>query len=965
MKCLPNGTWSTPPTCHVIRCQTPSGVNGTSTYSNWTREMKSNATLEASCYPGYNMSGNATMKCLPNGTWSTPPTCHVIRCQTPPGVNGTSTFINWTGEVKSNATLEASCYPGYNMSGNATMKCLPNGTWSTPPTCHVIRCQTPPGVNGTSTFINWTGEVKSNATLEASCYPGYNMSGNATMKCLPSGTWSTSPSCNVIQCEVPAFTNGNVQPPPPVYANKSVTFACKSGFKLIGNSTSKCNYNGSFDHVPICQLIKPNSIQSENIDIKNLSESSISVIWTRPGHVSGYNVTFRCISPNENSTIAPVLQTTVDKEEASVNGLDPGSFCNVSVQTFLNNGIYRILYGSVTQKHLQNSSHETAPREVRGHNISSIGSRAAVINWLTPSIKNGVIRNYITWIVASNNTCLEAMVWTCSDCSKSDASFNIHTSDISQCSAVANNTFVTSKQEFNWFLTTLHPYRNYTAYIAACTVKLGTKAHLQIITLEDNPDVVNTTSSFSVYARNATMNWTDPCFKNGILKRFYVELLNSSSAYFMNETWASYFETNASTHELLLMELLPFRNYSVRVKAANNAGNGTYNVSHIFMTNIDVPMAPSDLRQGSTNSSYVRINWNKTMHYTGPTKYIINVTDDNDNVPFTSFVTHEGWWIDQLATHVELFDLDAFWKYSIAVTAETSYQNQGPLRSESTKVIVQTAESVPGRLHNLSAVSELDVSKPPMLYVNWLAPIERDRNGIIVGYEIYCSNRNRKFGVSASTLSHNITMYIDNKSNVTVEVRAATSVGYGEPFTVTVEVKPGAPEVPPETPSNPLTKIAQIPVADDKKMIAVQLSQSFLCSNKTGAPVQWGVIVAQESKATDLSFVGSHGEYQTRKNIMYKKWSEVKDMDDIPPYLATGPHWSPSCIKGGNKRRRRAAVEEIEPFNFIIGSEDCSNNQEYCNGPLQPGRSYRVKSFACTSSGCTETLYSQPIKTGT
>ncbi|XP_052259992.1 tyrosine-protein phosphatase 10D-like [Dreissena polymorpha] len=86
-------------------------------------------------------------------------------------------------------------------------------------------------------------------------------------------------------------------------------------------------------------------------------------------------------------------------------------------------------------------------------------------------------------------------------------------------------------------------------------------------------------------------------------------------------------------------------------------------------------------------------------------------------------------------------------------------------------------------------------------------------------------------------------------------------------------------------------------------------------------------------------------------------------MDDIPPYLATGPNWSPSCPKGGNKRRRRAAVAEIEPLNFIIGTEDCSNNQEYCNGPLKAGRAYKVKSFACTTSGCTETLYSQPSRT--
>ncbi|KAH3896300.1 hypothetical protein DPMN_020476 [Dreissena polymorpha] len=45
---------------------------------------------------------------------------------------------------------------------------------------------------------------------------------------------------------------------------------------------------------------------------------------------------------------------------------------------------------------------------------------------------------------------------------------------------------------------------------------------------------------------------------------------------------------------------------------------------------------------------------------------------------------------------------------------------------------------------------------------------------------------------------------------------------------------------------------------------------------------------------------------------------------------------------GGNKRRRRAAVAEIEPLNFIIGTEDCSNNQEYCNGPLKAGRAYKL-----------------------
>lgn len=60
-------------------------------------------------------------------------------CVTQPSVNATSTFTNWTVPVNSNATLVASCYSGYNMSGNPTITCLPNGTWSTPPTCDAIR----------------------------------------------------------------------------------------------------------------------------------------------------------------------------------------------------------------------------------------------------------------------------------------------------------------------------------------------------------------------------------------------------------------------------------------------------------------------------------------------------------------------------------------------------------------------------------------------------------------------------------------------------------------------------------------------------------------------------------------------------------------------------------------------------------------------------------------------------------
>ncbi|XP_052241030.1 tyrosine-protein phosphatase 10D-like [Dreissena polymorpha] len=203
---------------------------------------------------------------------------------------------------------------------------------------------------------------------------------------------------------------------------------------------------------------------------------------------------------------------------------------------------------------------------------------------------------------------------------------------------------------------------------------------------------------------------------------------------------------------------------------------------------------------------------------------------------------------------------------------------------------------------------------------------------------------------------------MDDLEVITVQVRAETNAGLGPYEEKMVTVYPGAPEVPAETSDNPLTRKSDIRVDDSKEMLAVELPKSFLCNNTNGKAVQWGVIVAEESKATDPSFIGSIGEYWKRKDTLYKKWSDIKDEDVIPPYVTTGPTWKPICGLETH-RLRRAEVEKGKTLTYIVGNEDCSNSNGYCNGPLKPGRSYRVKSYACTTTGCTETLYSFPMQT--
>ncbi|XP_052809522.1 tyrosine-protein phosphatase 10D-like [Mya arenaria] len=91
-------------------------------------------------------------------------------------------------------------------------------------------------------------------------------------------------------------------------------------------------------------------------------------------------------------------------------------------------------------------------------------------------------------------------------------------------------------------------------------------------------------------------------------------------------------------------------------------------------------------------------------------------------------------------------------------------------------------------------------------------------------------------------------------------------------------------------------------------------------------------------------------------------WFLVDGLNNIPPYIATKPNWKPPCANRNRRKRSSTDGSNI----FVIGNDAChgpSTTKEYCNGPLPDGRSFKVKSFVCTDYGCTETVYSQPIKT--
>ncbi|XP_052244297.1 receptor-type tyrosine-protein phosphatase F-like [Dreissena polymorpha] len=828
--------------------------------------------------------------------------------------------------------------------------------------------------------------------------------------------------------------------------------------------TIHTSFKGMLNSVPqtISSYTTPNIVNKTSIKIASSTTSSMRVMW---GNVTetfnGYNVHFNCTSPNINSKSNATFDPTVYSNEASVSGLDPGTFCSINLTTFLKTGEFGNLFSGVVEVRLNESTNETAPGSVQSAQISETTSMRSTLHWSTPFLRNGIIRHYVTWITEQNDSCLRLSLW---NFSAYDDLYPINANLLRNisCSYNETNTF-SSETQLSWSLTGLHPFRNYTAYIAAYTVDLGPQTTVQIDTLEDipgkpvslrdeektsnsikmhwsaplerngivlnytvkyrfderecrkkgaikevsktsetsltqmeltesiysywdynisvkatnkidsgnysdvysvktnesNPDTVNEITSEFVFAQNATIIWKAPCYANGVLRHFYVEITNETTRD-NKSAWKYTAKVNATLHELVVHQLLPFRNYSVKIFAENTYYNGTYNASHEFRTAIDDPEKTTGLSQNLTFPYSVKLSWDRVKKYTGPTKYIINVVDLSTHELFTTFNTTVGYWLNELATEALIVELDAYWHYTVSVTAVTSDGDMSTRYSATSELQVLTAEDVPGPVTNLTVQNETDLEKPRQLVVRWERPKERDLNGIIVRYYIFCSNMDKLYNTTSSVQFYKIPLFINNTVDIAVQVWAATRAGNGTPTDNVIAVSPGAPYRAIETPTTPLTKTADVPVDDNKKMIAVLLPKTFLCNNANGLPDTWGVIVAQDGTENEIPFVGSREKYNNRSTSDYKKWYQVKDDDKMWPYIATS-NWTPQC-NTEHKTRRRRSVED-NTINFIVGSDDCSNNKGYCNGPLQPGRSYRVKSFACTTTGCTETLYSHPIQT--
>nr|XP_028590238.1 complement receptor type 2-like isoform X2 [Podarcis muralis] len=258
--CLSSGTWdqsvphcksrqhSTSIPLSEIQCQQPTKIqNGDHSHQELS-VFTSGMSVNYTCEPGYSLRGEATIYCTPSGKWSAPaPHCKKIQCRPPPSIQNGIHSNEGSSVFTNGMFVKYTCEPGYSLTGEGTIYCTTSGTWSAPaPHCEELQCPPPlPIPNGDH---NGHGEAHfaTGRYVNYTCDRGYLLRGKASSQCTASGAWSQPlPQCEVMHC-----------PPPPSIAHgknigedltygSSVIYICDAGYSLEGEYLVTCILEGS------------------------------------------------------------------------------------------------------------------------------------------------------------------------------------------------------------------------------------------------------------------------------------------------------------------------------------------------------------------------------------------------------------------------------------------------------------------------------------------------------------------------------------------------------------------------------------------------------------------------------------------------------------------------------------------------------------------------------------------------
>ncbi|XP_053549805.1 complement factor H isoform X2 [Bombina bombina] len=209
IECLPTGTFTTARCRYKKTCTITALDHGS--YQPQKKSFYVGENLRYSCNDGFvspNQNRVENLQCTSNG-WQHTPKCTEIRCP----ILKESKLISTKQAYKEGDVVQLSCKDGYRLSGSAYSQCHYNGWFPPLPTCEERNCNLPEitvvsDVKRTPYLLTY----KVDAEAVFSCYNGYKLTGESRSRCSEHGWDPPIPSCTEMTCTVTdtdILTSGN------------------------------------------------------------------------------------------------------------------------------------------------------------------------------------------------------------------------------------------------------------------------------------------------------------------------------------------------------------------------------------------------------------------------------------------------------------------------------------------------------------------------------------------------------------------------------------------------------------------------------------------------------------------------------------------------------------------------------------------------------------------------------------
>ncbi|XP_071114657.1 receptor-type tyrosine-protein phosphatase eta-like [Haliotis cracherodii] len=391
--------------------------------------------------------------------------------------------------------------------------------------------------------------------------------------------------------------------------------------------------------------------------------------------------------------------------------------------------------------------------------------------------------------------------------------------------------------------------------------------------------------------------------------------------------------------------LLSFSNYTITVAAVNNFSIGI-NTSLAMRTDIDVPAMPTQISVTVFNASAVKVTWTPPDQKSGPTNYTILVQQATGRQSST-FENMENVTVNGYSSSERTIGgLWSSWRYKFSIIASTY---KGGSRAMVSERYITTQESKPCEVQNLS------VSSIPgnfrAVNLTWDCPMERERNGFINNYTIQYYGP----GALPTVYGH---YEPEDPCNATHTAILPVRPEYNYTFNVSANAmykgKTKQSNVFPARAGKPLTKTSSeifISTAAQSKDVAtdtsftVSFDSTTLLDDTNGKIIEAGILVMKKNEKTS-----KRPENMTDWDT-WKNWYKWKNCGYKGSYRPTPEHY----LIHVRKRRSASTGESLMSYSVGVDVKCDSEQDQFCNGPLEPETMYQVVAVSCTRAGCTST----------